>query len=547
MLKEQKYKEANDFIHTQLANSKPSDIHSLLFYYNSLSIIQFRLGDFGLAKKYALNSMSLVPTAKDSALISEAWRVSSYAYNRSGNLDSALYFALKLLEYSKRQNDNTKYRIALISVATIHAQNGQFRESQKLYQEVAALSNKINDTAAFAVNNLNLGITFSELKQYDSSTFYLNKAIPQAIYQKNSECLVLIYGSLADCYLAMKNKLLWKKYLLLSKATAEKVGNYQYIATLNCNLTEEALSRNDYKEAYSYGIIANKILKDHPYPVLEERVDSMLYISCKGLTKFEEALQWHEAFTKIKNTILTEKLSARLEEMSIKYEVAEKNLIISIQAIDLSKKQNRNQLLSSALVIVLLISFGFLAYIFLTRKQRNLLYQKEKHIDKELMEISLLKQRGLVKESELSIQTNTLSQEQASQLEVSKTELHENLLYIELRETIEKDKLYLNPDLHLEQVIKLLGTNKKYLYEAMSKSTSDNFRTLINRYRVNEAKEIIRKTIYAGKSLSITNIVDSSGFNSEVSFYRAFRSVTGLSPKEFAIEVRKDPSPIDAF
>ncbi len=540
MLKQQKYKEAAQIVNDRLANSKPGDIHSQLYYNNSLSIIQFRLGDFGLAKKYALKSMSLVPKATDSVLISEAWRVSSYAYNRSGNLDSALYFAEKLLDYSKRKKDNTQYRIALISVATIYAQNNQFGESLKRYQEVAALSIKIHDTAAFAVNNLNLGISFLELKQYDSCVFYLTKAEPQAIQQKNFDCLTVVYGSLSDCYLTMKNKVLWKKYLLLAGETAEKAGNYQYVATLNCNLTEEALSRDDYKEAYSYGIIADKILKAHPYPVLEQRVDSMLYVSCKWLSKFEEALQWYESFVKRKNILLNERQSARLEEMSVKYDVAEKNLIISNQAIDLSKKQNRNQLLSSALIIVLLISLGFLFFIIKTRKQRSLLYQKEKYLDKELKEISALKQWELVKESGLPVQTDTLSQEQVQQLDVSKAELNENLLFVELREAIEKDKLYLNPDLNLEQVIKLLGTNKKYLYAAMSESTSDNFRTLINRYRVNEAKDIIRKTILSRELLVIPEIFELSGFKSEASFYRAFRLVTGLSPKEFASEVRKD-------
>ena len=540
MLQQQKYKEAAQLINGRLTNKKFNDIHSQLYYYNSLSIIQFRLGNFGLAKKYALKSMSFVAAATDSTLISEAWRVSSYAYNRSGNLDSALYFALKLLDYSKRQKNNTQYRIALISIATIYAQNNKFAESLKRYQEVASLSNKIHDTTAFAINNLNLGITFLELKQYDSCIIYLNKAEPQALHQKNFDILTMIYGSLSDCYLTIKNKVRWKKYLLLASSTAEKAGNYQYIASLNCNLTQEALSRYDYKEAYRYGIITNKILKDHPYPILEQRVDSMLYISCKGLSKFEEALKWHETFVLTKNSLLNEKLSSRLEEMSVKYEVAEKNLTISNQEVELSKKQIKNQLLSSALLIFLLISLGFFGYIINTRKQRNLLYQKEKYLDKELKEIYLLKQRELLRESGNLAHTATLSQEESLQSNISMTDLNESLLFIELRETIEKEKLFLNPDLNLNHVVRLLGTNKKYLYEAISQSTSDNFRTLINRYRVNEAKEIIRNLIYAEGKLVMPEIFNLAGFNSEVSFYRVFRATTGLTPKEFTNEVRKD-------
>ncbi len=87
-------------------------------------------------------------------------------------------------------------------------------------------------------------------------------------------------------------------------------------------------------------------------------------------------------------------------------------------------------------------------------------------------------------------------------------------------------------------VIKILGTNQKYLYQAISENSESNFRSFLNRYRVDEAKRIIEQKIRMKEELNLSDIFSSAGFNSPVSFYRAFKSVTGLTPKEYATEIR---------
>jgi YesN/AraC family two-component response regulator len=111
-------------------------------------------------------------------------------------------------------------------------------------------------------------------------------------------------------------------------------------------------------------------------------------------------------------------------------------------------------------------------------------------------------------------------------------------LYIELRDVFDKQKLCLDPELNIKAVIKILRTNQKYLYQAISENSENNFRSFLNRYRVDEAKRIIEQKIRMKEELNLSDIFSSAGFNSPVSFYRAFKSVTGLTPKEYATEIR---------
>ena len=85
-----------------------------------------------------------------------------------------------------------------------------------------------------------------------------------------------------------------------------------------------------------------------------------------------------------------------------------------------------------------------------------------------------------------------------------------------------------------------MGTNKKYLYEAIKLHGEDNFRGIINRLRVNYAKKIIENTIIEKNTVHFNELHALSGFNANSSFHRIFKSITGLSPSEYANEFKKE-------
>ena len=116
----------------------------------------------------------------------------------------------------------------------------------------------------------------------------------------------------------------------------------------------------------------------------------------------------------------------------------------------------------------------------------------------------------------------------------------QNILFSELRDVFDKQKLFLDPELNLKTVIRVLGTNQKYLYQAISENSDNNFRSFLNRYRVDEAKRVIEKKIQGNEDLNLSDLYSTVGFNSPVSFYRAFKSVTGLTPKDYAVEFRNE-------
>ena len=247
-----------------------------LYYFNTMSMAQLRLGQIDSAKNCAYRSIKLASISTDSTLISEAWKVMSYAFNRCGQLDSALFFTKKLLYYSKRVGDDRQYRNALSSMGTILNQNKRPADALKYYQEADQIITKIRDTSSFALSHYNLGLTFQALKQYDSCFYHLQKAILLADESKQPDLLFYVYGSMAESYLETGQKDEWKKYLLKANDLALKMGNLQFLAMGYSTLALNSLKEEDFAGAMQYALKADSLLKKNPYQILQMNVDSMM-------------------------------------------------------------------------------------------------------------------------------------------------------------------------------------------------------------------------------------------------------------------------------
>ena len=98
--------------------------------------------------------------------------------------------------------------------------------------------------------------------------------------------------------------------------------------------------------------------------------------------------------------------------------------------------------------------------------------------------------------------------------------------------------MYLNPNLILEDLNKELSTNKNYLYYAIKSNYEDNFKSLLNEYRINHVKSMIVESVKNNQKIRMEDVQESSGFQSTASFFRVFKSKTGLTPSEYAEQVK---------
>ncbi|MGC4038206.1 MAG: helix-turn-helix domain-containing protein [Chitinophagaceae bacterium] len=97
--------------------------------------------------------------------------------------------------------------------------------------------------------------------------------------------------------------------------------------------------------------------------------------------------------------------------------------------------------------------------------------------------------------------------------------------------SMEMDKVYLNPNLNLATLSEHTGVAAKTISAVLNQHLRKSFNEFVNGYRVNEFREKV--LLPEMNNLTIAGIALECGFNSQATFQRTFKELTGKSPSEY--------------
>ncbi|MBN1495889.1 MAG: helix-turn-helix domain-containing protein [Spirochaetes bacterium] len=98
-----------------------------------------------------------------------------------------------------------------------------------------------------------------------------------------------------------------------------------------------------------------------------------------------------------------------------------------------------------------------------------------------------------------------------------------------LRHLMEVDKIYRDEELPMKILAYEMSMTVHQLSELLNNKLNTSFNNFVNGYRVEEAKELLLE--YPERS--VRAIASDVGFGSITNFFRIFKKLTGLTPKEF--------------
>lgn len=96
-------------------------------------------------------------------------------------------------------------------------------------------------------------------------------------------------------------------------------------------------------------------------------------------------------------------------------------------------------------------------------------------------------------------------------------------------------QLFLNSNLKVSDLAAELNTNSRYVSDCIKQGKNATFKQFVNRYRVEYAKQLMRQ--HPDMKLSVVAL--KSGFSTEMTFYRTFKASTGMTPKEWASQLKQ--------
>jgi AraC-like DNA-binding protein len=125
-------------------------------------------------------------------------------------------------------------------------------------------------------------------------------------------------------------------------------------------------------------------------------------------------------------------------------------------------------------------------------------------------------------------------EKKAQQVKIARSEVNPEHLQ-SIVKAVEKDQLYLNPELSLADLAQEVKLNTSIVSQAINAGLGLSFNDFINKYRV----EHFIKRLQKGDHLQLTLLALAldCGFNSKNTFNRAFRKATGKAPKDYLEEM----------
>jgi AraC-like DNA-binding protein len=114
---------------------------------------------------------------------------------------------------------------------------------------------------------------------------------------------------------------------------------------------------------------------------------------------------------------------------------------------------------------------------------------------------------------------------------LTKEEKPDDEVISRLKQYMETNKPYLDPELSLSTLSKGIGLNRNQLSQLINEGIGENFYDFVNRYRVEEVKRLMVDP--QKQNYNLLGIALEAGFKSKSTFNLIFKRFTGLTPTEY--------------
>ena len=111
-------------------------------------------------------------------------------------------------------------------------------------------------------------------------------------------------------------------------------------------------------------------------------------------------------------------------------------------------------------------------------------------------------------------------------------DLKQHLLYL-----MEEEKIYRNNAISLDILAEKLDTTRHNTSQVINEHFNLNFFELINKYRIDEASELLKNNTH--RKLSIIEIAYEVGFNNKVTFNKSFKKYHSQTPSQYLISLQQ--------
>ena len=240
-------------------------------------------------------------------------------------------------------------------------------------------------------------------------------------------------------------------------------------------------------------------------------------MAAKAQGRKDDAISYLERHNEL-NTLLNESLlQGKAHLYAARYKVQEQQMEIERHR----EAARRARMTVSAIGIIGLLILLFAIYALIqwrnTHRRNRILAQQ-------------ITEAVEYKENYRELSTNNSNLQNDSKLYTLNSTLSDAELFAYLRDLIEREQLFLNPNFERQTLITLTGLSKERIGAAFAQGSGyERLTTLVRELRLDHAVRLLNEH----PEMSIVQICQSCGFANTVSFNRSFKAKYGMTPTDF--------------
>ena len=498
---------------------------ALIQFEKRLEIVRKLKDTLGIAKTYDNISVIYSHFGKmDEAIkLREEANKTYKKYNAGSNLASGYTWlgnfhkeqgnytvALDYYQYYESENDVNNIGYPLLNISSVYRYLNQYKQAKEYGEKAKNVLQQAGNINGVATANYRLALIFMEEENYQKAIQYLFEAKTTFTETRNQYMITLANQGLGNSFMQTGN--IEKASMFYNEAlkNAETMGDKMVLAAMYQHIGGEYMARGKYKQALEKLQEAKRIFTElNDKHTLKELASNMVELHAK-LNQPDSVGAYLKLFRQLSDSLYDQQTTTAIAEMHTKYETGKREQEIQLATIKI--KQQKLWVIFLAILVLVLLVNSLIFYLHLQQKHKKNLQIAKANMERDL----------LIKEEVKSKIRNSVSDHKTKKI------------LEKLADEIETRKCYLDPDLNINSLAHLVGTNREYLSQIIHKTYNKNFNDFVNYYRVQEAIEILKK-IVAGEQDDWTMdiVAEKSGFKYTSTFNPAFKQVMNMSPTEF--------------
>lgn len=478
-----------------------------------LGLSQYFQSRYYVAKDFFSKAIFYLSKTGDKKLIEACFNNVGICEEILGNLDQALDAYLSSQEIAKERGDNIGTFQTEINIALLEIKTGKLEVASTKLTNAKKFFEQQKDTLNLALVIQNQAKIANEKGALDDFILLSLDALKKYQGLNYLPGIIEIQNNLGNGYIQLSDFKNAYKYLQSALNMSEEQGYESMTGIILKNMGTMYEKQKLFEKAEEFYLAAQVKLKKVKQV---EQLESLYWI----LLNYYHQRDMNQKFTEqIENLRLKSKKYlqdqslARIDELKQIYEY--KNQINTIEKQRIQIKGEKNRFIYALITSILLLIILFISIYShsVNRKRLLALYKANKKL---LLESS---------------QSLTTSNSKKTKYQI---------LYKEIENFLKTPENYLNPNLDLPYIAKMLGTNETYISEAINQIGNKNLNQLLNSIRLKAVQEAIHNET---SPKIVSEIYYRFGFKSTSTFYRVFKSELGMTPQQYItmkIKEKKD-------